>query len=658
MRKSIAVISEHASPLADLGGVDSGGQNIYVAHVTQKLARLGYQVDVFTRRDDKTLPEIYEWMDGVRVIHVPAGPAEFVRKEELLSHMGAFTEYMIDFFKQRAKPYDLIHANFWMSGLVAVDLKAILGIPFVITFHALDRVRREFQGKDDQFPVQRYEIEKRIAHEADGIIAECPQDKQDLIHFYGADPSKIHEIPCGFDPHELWPINKRLARIEIGVPEEEWIVLQLGRMVPRKGVDTAIRGFAHMLRKHDIPARMMIVGGASRVADPIITPEIGRLQNIAEEEGVVDRVVFVGSRGRQELKYYYSAADVFVSTPWYEPFGITPVESMACGTPVIGANVGGIKYTVVDGETGYLVSPNDPQAVAAKMMELYQSPEMANRFRQQALKRVNEKFTWEKVGEMISTFYENVLAQRKLVTLEDSSGVAAQQENIDDMAIIRQGFESAVETLQRSKATLEKSILDAANVLVDCFENGGKVLVCGNGGSAADAQHFNAELVGHFISKNRKGLASLSLTADSALLTAWSNDVSYDKIFARQIEALGQPGDVVFGISTSGRSKNVIEAFELAHEMGIKCLALLGNDGGDLLSLADVSIVVPSWNTQRIQETQILILHLLCELVEKRVSGNPIQTALAIEQSPVRGNNEKLIPYSGLFSIDEPRSRT
>src|ERR1043165_7847603 len=267
MRKRIAMIREHASPLATLGSVDSGGQNVYVAQVAQNLAQLGYQVDVFTRCDDKTLPEIYDWMEGVRVIHVPAGPAEFVRKEELLGHMQAFTDYMIDFFKRQQKPYELMHANFWMSGLVAANIKATLGIPFVITFHALGKVRREFQGKEDGFPDRRFEIEQRIVQEADGMIAECPQDKEDLIHYYQADSAKIKEIPCGFDPLELWPINKSLARLQIEIPENEWMVLQLGRMVPRKGVDTAIRGFAQMVRKENIAARMVIVGGGSRQPD-------------------------------------------------------------------------------------------------------------------------------------------------------------------------------------------------------------------------------------------------------------------------------------------------------------------------------------------------------------------------------------------------------
>ena len=624
MRKRIAMISEHASPLADPGSVDSGGQNIYVAHVARNLAKAGHQVDVFTRRDEAALPEILEWENGVRVIHVPAGPAEFVRKEELLDHMGDFTEYMIAFFKRQDAAYNLVHANFWMSGLVAADIKRALGTPFVITFHALGRVRRQHQGNNDEFPNQRFKIEDRIVKGADGIIAECPQDERDLVCLYEAESAKIRLIPCGFDPDELWPLEKECARTKIGLPEDEWMVLQLGRIVPRKGVDTAIRGFARFVKENDVPARMVIVGDASKSPDPKLTPEIGRLLEIAAEEQVSDKMLFSGRRGRDEIRYYFSAADVFISTPWYEPFGITPVESMACGTPVIGARVGGIKYTILDGETGYLVSPNDPAAVARRLAELHKDQKKHARFSKQAIKRVNEMFTWEKVASKLADFYDDVLARVEMlqeIPVEKGKNGRVAEDNI---LVVMKGFEDALRAFEQSQEVLGESVLEAAETIIACLEGGGKVMVCGNGGSAADAQHFAAELVGRFVSHDRRGLPILALTAETAFLTAWSNDVGYEKIFARQVEAFGKPGDVLVGISTSGRSKNVLEAFRVAREMGIDCISLLGGDGGDMLPLSDVPLIVPSANTQRIQEVQMLVLHLLCELVEKQVSANPL----------------------------------
>ncbi len=633
--RTVAIISEHASPLADPGGVDSGGQNVYVAQVARSLARLGYQVDIYTRRDSESLPEVYEWTDGIRVIHVPAGPAKFIRKEELLGHMEAFSDYMIARIRRQSKPYDLIHANFWMSGIVAENIKAALGIPFVVTFHALGRVRRQHQGKNDGFPDKRFEIEQSIVEEADGIVAECPQDKEDLARFYEADPRRIREIPCGFDPQELWPLNKRAAAREIGLRGDEWTVLQLGRMVPRKGVDTAICGFAEMVRRLNVPARMLVVGGESRDPDPGTTPEIGRLQKIAKEEGVLDRILFSGRRNRDELKYYYSAAHVFISTPWYEPFGITPVESMACGTPVIGARVGGIKYTVLDGETGYLVPPKDPEAVAERLIKLYEDPARLERFRQQAIRRVSDLFTWHKVGEAMANFYEDVLVDHKLELASRSyrNELYGLTDHVEDAKAVARNFESALQTVRRSKDVLCGPTVEAARSLIDCLNRGGKILLCGNGGSAADAQHFAAELLGRFMLAYRRALPVLPLTADGAFMTAWSNDIGFEHIFSRQLEALGQPGDVLVGISTSGRSQNVVKAFERAQELGVRTIALLGGDGGNLLHMADTAVVVPSWSTQRIQEVHKLIMHTLCELVEKHVSAEPAGTPLAVERT-------------------------
>lgn len=646
MKTKIAIISEHASPLADLGGVDSGGQNVYVAQVAINLARLGYSVDVFTRRDNPTAPEILHWKPGVRLIHVPAGPAEFIRKEKLLAHMSEFTDYMIDFFNRQDQPYDLVHANFWMSGLVAADIKAALGVPFVITFHALGKVRRQYQGGSDEFPDLRFSIEQRIILEVDGIISECPQDKEDLIHFYQADPAKIGQIPCGFDPQEFSPVERAEARERIGIPEDAWVVLQVGRMVPRKGVDTAIRGFAGFAREQGVKTQMVVVGGEASEPDLRATPEIGRLQKIAQEEGVSDKVLFTGRRRRDELKYYFSAADVFISTPWYEPFGITPLEAMACGTPVIGARVGGIKFTVVDGETGYLVPVNDPQAIAEQLRALYCNPEKQKQLSEQAVKRVNKEFTWENVAERIAAFYHEVLTSNlgQEIEMEDS-------EYMEDLSIITQGFDSAMETLQRSQHILDGAIVEAAGTAMECLQRGGKIMVCGNGGSAADAQHFAAELLGRFISRERRGLSVLPITSDSTFLTAWSNDVGFEKIFSRQVEALGRPGDLLIGISTSGHSKNLIEAFNVAREMGIQCMSLLGGDGGSLLALSDSALVVPSWNTQRIQEIQILILHLLCELIEKRVNGETLfdgqllVNAIPAEKAPLENRNGKSLTY-------------
>ncbi|WP_337176198.1 glycosyltransferase family 1 protein [Paludisphaera sp.] len=410
MKRRLLWISEHASPLATLGGADSGGQNVYVAQVARHLAAAGHRVDVMTRRDRPDLPAVVPIADRLRVVHVPAGPPERVRKEDLLPYMDDFADFAVGYALARRRPYELVHANFFMSGLVASEVRRRVGAPFVVTFHALGRVRRLHQGGADAFPEERLAIEGRVASEADRVLAECPQDEEDLIAHYGADPARLTTVPCGFDPGEFSPTHRREARARLGLPLDAPIVLQLGRMVPRKGVDNVIRALALVRRAHGVPARLVVVGGESRDPDPAFTPEIGRLQAIARAEGVAASVRFVGGRGRDELRDYFGAADVFATTPWYEPFGITPLEAMACGVPVVGSAVGGIKSTVLDGETGFLVPPDDPPALADRLARVLTQPSLRDAMGRRALRHVNARYTWKRVARSIAEVYEEVLS--------------------------------------------------------------------------------------------------------------------------------------------------------------------------------------------------------------------------------------------------------
>jgi glycosyltransferase involved in cell wall biosynthesis len=342
------------------------------------------------------------------VVHVPAGPARFVGKEELLPLMDEFYVFVRDFVQAHGA-YDMVHANFFMSALVAMRLKREFGTPFVITFHALGKVRRRHQGEADRFAPERIGIEEQAIAEADAVIAECPQDKQDLTELYGADAARTPIIPCGFDKAEFWPIGRPFARRALGLDPKERIVLNIGRLVPRKGIDNAICALGLLARWHGIAAKLVVVGGNSDLPCPLATPEIGRLKAVAAAEGIADRVTFTGRRSREFLKLYYSAADLFVTTPWYEPFGITPLEAMACGTPVVGADVGGIRYSVADGMTGMLVPPKDAEALAATLAHLFRHPDERKELARNAIERVHEHFTWPKVTAAIGALYQEVL---------------------------------------------------------------------------------------------------------------------------------------------------------------------------------------------------------------------------------------------------------
>jgi len=615
MNKWIALISEHASPLATLGGVDSGGQNVYVAETACHLVERGYRVDIFTRWDNAELPQVIEWRPGIRIIHVEAGPVAFLEKEYLFEYMPDFTRNMLAFIQHEAMEYAIIHAHFWMSAMVAADIKKMLQVPFVVTFHALGHIRKIYQGASDKFPIERTAIEKEIVSAADHIIAECPQDKDDLMRYYDAPCDKISVVPCGFNPHEFYPLDRHLARRVLKLDPHAFIVLQLGRMVPRKGVDNVIHAIARV-RKTSPAVQLIVVGGESDESHPEMDKEVRRLRDIAEDEGIQQHVVFTGRKQRDLLKYYYAAADVIVTTPWYEPFGITPLESMACGTPVVGSAVGGIKYTVEDGKTGYLVPPKDPDTLAEKILALEENPALRFSMRTQAIARVNRLFTWPKITSMIAAVYERII----LETNARVDGIGTTHRLVAD------AFEEAAEAFRHCGRALSAPTVQAATAMADCFSKNGKILICGNGGSAAEAQHLSAELVGRFEVSHRKGLPAIALTTDSSILTAWANDFGYEEVFARQVEALASPGDLLMCFSTSGESPNIVRAMQAAMERGLTCIAITGKGGGEMSYYAHINIVVASRNTQRIQEAHLHILHTLCGIVERQLFiGNDLQ---------------------------------
>jgi glycosyltransferase involved in cell wall biosynthesis/phosphoheptose isomerase len=522
--------------------------------------------------------------------------------------MGEFTGNALRFLDSGGG-CDIIHANFFMSGLVAAEIRRQTGIPFVVTFHALGRVRRLHQGRADGFPDERFAKEARGVAEADCVIAECPQDRDDLLSLYPARPGRVRVIPCGVDQAEFFPVDKHLARGRIGCPEDCFLVLHLGRIVPRKGIDTVIRGFARFSRTHAGRAGLVIVGGESEGSSDADGPETARLRGIAAEEGVGEHVAFVGRRDRGRLRYYYGAADVFVTLPWYEPFGITPLEAMACGVPVIGSGVGGIKYTVVDGETGYLVRPNDPEALAGRLQRLRDDPILARRMGQEGARRAALRFTWRKVAQAVAGVVEEVLGHGN----QDRTDRGRRVRMVDEV------FCSAIDGLTKWRDRLCPAVVAAARLMGGSFERGGKLLVCGNGGSAADAQHFAGELVGRLRDQDGSGLRALALTADPVVVTGWSEGPGFDDVFARQVRTFGAPGDVLVCISTSGRSPNLLRACAQARGMGLACVALLGVRGGELARMADVVISVPSADAQRTQEVHLIALPRISTLREEQV---------------------------------------
>jgi glycosyltransferase involved in cell wall biosynthesis len=396
------MISEHASPLASLGGEDSGGQNVYVAELARRLGEMGHQVDVFTRRDSELLPAVVPLAEGVRVVNLPAGPARNMSKDKLFPFMYEFRDAFYRFAREEAAAYDLVHANFWMSGWVACEAKRDLGLPFAQTFHALGEIKKREQGENDTSPLERPALEGRILDEVDLVLATCPAEVEELTKLYDADPSRLTVVPCGVDHRAFRPVDRDAAREALGLSDKPTVVY-VGRMVARKGVDTLVEAFALLPRRLD--ARLVIVGGESGGSS-----EATRLGALVEERGISERVCFAGSQPQEDLRHYYGAANVTVSVPHYEPFGMTPLEAMACARPVVGSQVGGIKTSVADGKTGYLVSPRDPEALAQRVLRLLSDPALQSRLGRAARHRIEEHYTWERVATLAADAFSEVAA--------------------------------------------------------------------------------------------------------------------------------------------------------------------------------------------------------------------------------------------------------
>ena len=421
VRPRIAMISEHASPLALLGGEDAGGQNVYVSEVSTKVAAYGFDVDVFTRRDAPEVHEVTPWAENVRVVSLRAGPLEYLKKDLLLPLMPEFRDDLARFADAENSAYDLIHANFWMSAWVGCELKQRWNIPLVVTFHALGKIKKLHQGAADTSPAERIRIELRIVDEADVLIAQCPSEKEELIDLYGADENRILIVPSAVDVGTFRPVARRESRKILGLDQEGPMIVYVGRLLPRKGIDNIIRALALLSNGRSSFAKLLIVGGETSEVSPETDKEVARLTDIARSLGVLDRVTFVGRRSQEVLKYYYSAADVCVSTPWYEPFGLVPLESMACGTPVIASEVGGMKFTVQDNKTGFHVPPKEPEVLASRLELVLNSPGLRASLGRKARERVEKFFTWHQVARRMATVYADLLGRSAERPLDEAT---------------------------------------------------------------------------------------------------------------------------------------------------------------------------------------------------------------------------------------------
>jgi glycosyltransferase involved in cell wall biosynthesis len=393
----VDMISEHASPLATLGGTDAGGQNVHVAALAIALARRGHEVTVLTRRDSPGPPDVVPLAPGVTVRHVPAGPPRPLPKDSLPCYMPAFASWLAA--RWREQPPDVAHAHFWMSGIAAMWAAARSPVPVVQTFHALGRVKRRWQAEADTSPPQRMGAEAAIAQRAAAIIATCTDEVAELAG-YGARPETIYVVPCGVDCDRFRPGSGQTA--EPRATSRSMVrMLTLGRLVPRKGHDAVIEAIA------GVPGTELVVAGGPDRAQLGADTEVARLRQVAEACGAADRVRFTGRVPHRDVPALLRWADIVVSVPWYEPFGILPVEAMACGQAVVVSAVGGHLDTVEDGVTGLLVPARDPAALAAALTRLVAEPELRRRLGTAAV-RAAARYSWDTIAAETEAVYARV----------------------------------------------------------------------------------------------------------------------------------------------------------------------------------------------------------------------------------------------------------
>jgi glycosyltransferase involved in cell wall biosynthesis len=385
----IAFVSEHADPLAALGGADAGGQNVHVAALAAGLARRGHEVTVYTRRDTTWAPTTVQCEDGYVVRRLTAGPPTEVPKDDLLQYMPAFGERLGEHL--RADPVDLVHAHFWMSGIASLRAVEGTGIPVLQTFHALGSVKRREQGAADTSPPSRISHERRLCRDVDHVIATCSDEIAELERI-GLPPSRASIIPCGVDTELFRPGERR-------DPDGPRRLLVMGRLVTRKGIGNTIEALARL------PGVELVVAGGPRADALDADPTVARLRALASGLGVAERVRFDGSVARPDVPALIRDSDVVVAVPWYEPFGIVPLEGMACGRPVVGTAVGGLLDTVIPGETGELVSPRQPEQLASTLRALLEDPDRRAAYGRAARQRAVRLYDWRRVVELTENVY-------------------------------------------------------------------------------------------------------------------------------------------------------------------------------------------------------------------------------------------------------------
>jgi D-inositol-3-phosphate glycosyltransferase len=408
---NIAMLSVHTCPLATLGGKETGGMNVYVRELSRELARRGHRVDAYTRSQNPDLPRISGGLGpGTRVIHLPAGPEQPYDKHLVYDHLPQFVEGVLAQVSADDVAYDVLHSHYWLSGAAAGELRRHWGTPIVHMFHTLGRMKNIVAQKrpKERETSRRVAVETDIVGFADGLVAATPAEENQLRELYGADGDTIHVISPGVDVERFHPIPAAHAKQRIEICPDNRMILFVGRIEPLKGIDHLLQAIARVVeRQPELREGLCvpIIGGAvDRIHE---NDEMARLRDLREALGIGDVVTFLGSKNQDTLQYYYAAAEMVVMPSDYESFGMVALEAMACGTPVIASDVGGLAFLVKDGRTGYRVPAGDTEALADRIAHLL-TDELSRRRIGQRAACWAESYAWPNIANQIEEVYAEV----------------------------------------------------------------------------------------------------------------------------------------------------------------------------------------------------------------------------------------------------------
>lgn len=411
MKNRIAVISYHTCPLASQEGKESGGMNVYVLELSRALIKKGYYIDIFTRTQDTLSPEFVEFEKYLRVIHLTAGPKRHINKKLLPKYIEGFAKKLNKFIKNNQYQYDIIHSHYYLSGLIALELKNKYNYiqPLVHTFHTLalmkNLVARSTQEQESQM---RIDSEIKLIKESQIITASSKSEKEYLIHLYNCPENKIHIAHPGVNTSIFKPMTQAFAREYIQSITREKILLFVGRIEPLKGVDLIMHALKILQTKSpELKLCLLIVGGGSNTELGHNQAELLRLKQLQITLGITPIVGYVSQRHQYELPYYYNAADLLVMPSHYESFGMTALEAMACGTPVIITNTTGISRVIDEDFSSLVVSANNPMQLAIQIEKIITDKEFRTHF-QNKIHKIISSFNWEDSALHINQIYQNL----------------------------------------------------------------------------------------------------------------------------------------------------------------------------------------------------------------------------------------------------------